>query len=246
MRTLLLMAAALLATAQTAVAGERVDLALVLAVDVSRSVDDKEFELQRQGYAQAFTDPRVLHAIRAGPYRGIAVAYVEWAEASSQKLVIDWTVIRDDEGAAEFADRLRVEPRSFRGWTSISAAIDFSVKHFANTDIVADRRAIDVSGDGTNNSGRDVGAARDDALAAGITINGLAIINENPSVGAFSHVQPPEGLPEYYRRNVVGGPGAFVIVVEDFASFAEGITKKLISEIAGTPAAAQSLATAPE
>src|SRR5438552_12954152 len=98
MRILLVAVAAVLALAQAAAAGERVDLALVLAVDVSRSIDDKEFELQRQGYARAFMDPRVLHAIRSGPYRGIAVAYVEWAEATAQKLVIDWSVIRDDEG----------------------------------------------------------------------------------------------------------------------------------------------------
>jgi hypothetical protein len=245
MRAAALVLAALLGLARPAVAQEHVDLALVLAVDVSRSIDDAEFELQRKGYAQAFMDPRVLQAIRSGPNRGIAVAYVEWAEASAQKLVVDWTVIRDDEAATAFSERLLSAPRSFRGWTSISAAIDFAVNTFDRASAVADRRAIDVSGDGTNNSGREVTAARDDALAAGITINGLAIINDNPSPGAFSHVQPPEGLPEYYRRNVIGGPGSFLIVVEDFGSFAEGITKKLIAEIAAAPPSLPSLAALP-
>lgn len=217
-------------------AEDAVDLALVLVVDVSRSVDDDEFQLQRQGYAAAFTDPRVLQAIRGGPIGRIAVSFVEFAASSQIKTVIDWTVLRDGETAGGFADQLQKLPRSFAGFTSISGGIDAAVKLLKTVPVQADRLAMDVSGDGTNNSGRDVTAARDDAIAAGIVINGLAIVNEHPSNYTFAHVQPPEGLQEYYRRNVIGGPGSFVLVVHDFRTFAEAMTKKLVSEIAAGPA----------
>jgi hypothetical protein len=130
-------------------------------------------------------------------------------------------------------------PRSFYGWTSISAAIDFSVKRLQNSGIESERHAIDVSGDGTNNSGRSVASARDDAVAQGIVINGLPIINSSPTTFNPEHTHPSGGLAEYYRQNVIGGPGAFHIVVEGFDTFAEGITKKLISEIANLPPAAR-------
>jgi Protein of unknown function (DUF1194) len=211
---------------------ETVDLAIVLPADVSRSVDDDEFKLQRQGYAAAVTDPSVLRAIAAGQHGGIALCFIEWSGPEEQQVVAEWTVIRDGESAASFAATLLTAPRSFVGRTSISAAIDFSRAYVAKLGLGAERRIIDISGDGTNNSGRPAPDARDEAVAAGFTINGLAIINEHPNPGYFAHTQPPEGLPEYYRQNVIGGPGSFLIVVQDFHSFGEAITNKLVSEIA--------------
>jgi hypothetical protein len=218
-------------------AAELVDLALVLAADVSRSIDEQEFQLQRQGYAAALTSPRVLQAITSGAFRGIAVTYVEWSTDHEQRIVVDWTVVRDEEAAATVAAAILAAPRPFAARTSISAAIDFSMRHFDRAGVEAVRHVIDVSGDGTNNSGRAVIDARDAAVAAGATINGLAIINERliADGGSFvrNHVSPPEGLPEYFRRNVIGGPGAFLMQVQGFNTFTEAITNKLVNEIAG-------------
>jgi len=216
-------------------AAETVDVALVLAADVSRSIDSGEFDLQRKGYAAGITSPKVLAAIQAGVHQAIAVCFVEWSGPEEQMVVVKWTVIRDDEAAAEFASNLLSAPRSFTGRTSISAGIDFAVQQLAESGVNADRRIIDVSGDGTNNAGRAVSDARDDAVAAGITINGLAIINDRPAGYFFAHTQPPEGLPAYYRNNVVGGTGAFLQVMQDFSTFGDAITNKLLTEIAGIP-----------
>jgi hypothetical protein len=217
---------------------EPVDLAVVLAVDVSRSIDEQEFQLQRQGYAAALTNPRVLQAIHAGPLRAVAVTYVEWSNDEEQKTVVDWTVLRDGETAGTFAQAILAAPRAYSGRTSISGAIDYGVRAFARSGVEATRRVIDVSGDGTNNSGVPPTVARDAAVAAGVTVNGLAIINERPEgVYAQYHVRPPEGLPEYYRQNVIGGPGSFLLQVEGFGTFADAITQKLVSEIAGLPPA---------
>ena len=215
---------------------ETVDVALVFAADVSRSIDDDEFKLQRQGYAAAVTNPRVLQSIASGQHGAIAICFVEWSGPEEQQVVVEWTVVRDGESAAAFAATLLAAPRSFVGRTAISAAIDFSRAYLAKTGVLAERRVIDVSGDGTNNSGRPVLDARDEAVAAGITINGLAIINEHPNPGYFAHTQPPEGLPEYYRQNVIGGPGAFLLQVQDFSTFGDAIANKLVSEIAAAPA----------
>ena len=215
---------------------ETVDVALVLAADVSRSIDAGEFKLQRQGYAAAITSPKVLSAIQAGTHRAIALCFVEWSGPEEQAVVAKWTIIRDGESAAEFANSLMEQPRSFSGRTSISAGIDFAVAQLAASGIVSERRVIDVSGDGTNNAGRDVGSARDEAVAAGVTINGLAIINERPAGYFFAHTQPPEGLPAYYQNNVVGGAGSFLLVVKDFSTFGEAMTNKLLTEIAARPA----------
>jgi hypothetical protein len=228
--------AALLSIGAPMARAEKVDVALVLAADVSRSIDDDEFKLQRQGYAAAITNPRVLHAIAAGQGGAIAICFVEWSGPEEQQVIADWTVIRDGESAAAFAATLLAAPRAFVGRTALSAALDFSRAYLAKVGAAAERRIIDVSGDGTNNSGRSVRDARDEAVAAGVTVNGLAIINEHPNPGYFAHTQPPEGLPEYYRQNVVGGAGAFLMVVQDFNSFGEAITNKLINEIAGSAA----------
>ena len=217
-------------------AAEQVDLLLVLAADVSRSVDQKKFQLQREGYAAAITDARVLKAITSGTNGRIAVSFVEWSGVGAQKVVIDWTVVGDAEAAHRFSDQLAEAPRSFADRTSISGGIDFSASMLERAPFEANRRTIDVSGDGTNNSGRDVTGARDEAVAKGITINGLVILSERPMSWNPDHTNPPGGLEAYYRNNVIGGPGAFVVVAEDFNSFGQAIVKKLIAEIAELPA----------
>ncbi|MEY2517788.1 MAG: hypothetical protein QOJ89_5146 [bacterium] len=216
-------------------AAEEVDLLLVFAADVSRSVDQPKFQLQREGYAAAIADKRVLEAITTGRNKRIAVAFVEWSGVSSQKVVIDWTLVDGPEAAKKFGDQLVELPRSFAERTSISGGIDFAMGLLRQAPYQSARRTIDVSGDGTNNSGRDVTLARDEAVAAGVTINGLVILSERPMAWNPEHTNPPGGLANYYRNNVVGGPGAFVIVAEDFNSFGQAIVKKLIAEIAELP-----------
>jgi hypothetical protein len=216
---------------------ETVDLLLVLAADVSRSIDDVEFNLQRKGYAAAITDPRVLRAISGGRNHAIAITFIEWSGAADQNVIVDWTVVRDEEAAGGIAATMLAAPRSFLGRTSISAAIDYALERFAVAPAQADKRIIDVSGDGTNNSGRPVTEARDQAIASGVTVNGLAIINTQANPGYAFHTQPPGGLPKYYEENVIGGPGAFLLQVENFDTFAEAMTRKLVTEIAGAPPA---------
>jgi hypothetical protein len=229
----LISAAALLALLifSAGASAQNTDLLLVLAADVSRSIDEGEFDLQRKGYAAALTDPRVLAAIRGGTNGTIAVCFVEWSGAGEQLVVADWTLIHDEEDAGVVAATILAAPRSFMGRTSISGAIDFAMERFAAATPHSNRHIIDVSGDGTNNSGRPVTEARDQAVAEGITINGLAIINDRPNPGYAFHTQPPGGLPEWYRQNVIGGQGAFLRVVDDFRSFADAMTNKLVSEI---------------
>src|SRR5207302_6733957 len=221
---------------------ETVDLLLVLAADVSRSIDDGEFNLQRKGYAAAMTDPRVLRAIVGGRKHAIAVTFIEWSGAADQNVVVDWTVVRDEEAAASVAAAMLAAPRSFLGRTSISAAIDFAMERFAAAPAEADKRIIDISGDGTSNAGRAVTEARDQAVAAGVTINALAIINTQANPGYAFHTQPPGGLPKYFEENVIGGPGAFLFTVDNFGTFAEAITRKLVTEISGTPGGTQTAA----
>ena len=216
-------------------ASERVDLLLVLAADVSRSVDQAKFQLQREGYAAAISHPRVLKAITSGPNRRIAVCFVEWSGVGAQKVVIEWTLVGDAAAARRVGDQLLESPRSFADRTSISGAIDFAVTLFDRAPYESARRAIDVSGDGTNNAGRDVTTARDEAVAKGITINGLVILTDTPMPWNPEHTNPPGGLANYYRDNVIGGPGAFVVIAENFDSFGEAIIKKMITEIAALP-----------
>ena len=207
------------------------DLEVILAADVSRSIDDAEFELQRKGYAAALTDPRVLTAIHGRTNGAVGVCFIEWSGEEDQQVVVDWTEIRDEEDAGSVAAAIIAAPRSFMGRTSISAAIDFAMARFAAAKWQANRRIIDISGDGTNNSGRPVTEARDQAIASGVTINGLAIINDRPNLGYSAHTQPPGGLPLYYKQNVIGGANAFLLVVEDFNSFADAMANKLAKEI---------------
>ena len=179
-------------------------------------------------------DPRVLNAIHGRPGGSIGICFIEWSGEEEQRVVVDWTAIRDEEDAGVVAASILAAPRSFMGRTSISSGIDFAVVQFARSKWQVKRRIIDISGDGTNNSGRPVTDARDQALAQGVTINGLAIVNDKPNPGYAFHTQPPGGLPEWYRQNVIGGPGAFLRVVEDFHSFADAMTNKLVSEIAAS------------
>lgn len=227
-------AIAAMATGGGARAEVPVDLELVLAVDVSGSMDTEEAILQRQGYLDALVHPDVIRAIEGG-YRGaIAVAYVEWAGAGHRTLIADWAEVGDAASARAFAANIGEAPITRGMYTSISNAIDVAVPMFAGNGFNGGRRVIDISGDGANNEGRLVTLARDAAVAAGITINGLPIVNDR--VNPFGRRQIPD-LDLYYRYCVIGGPGAFMVVAEGFGSFAEAIRRKLVSEIAGLPPA---------
>jgi hypothetical protein len=199
-----------------------VDLALVLAIDVSRSVNMERFMLQRDGYAGAFRDAAVIDAIRGGEHHAIAVTIVEWSGADQQRQVIPWSVITDRASSEHFAAAVSEADRVFDGSTSISGGLGFSAPLFATSGFAATRRIIDVSGDGSNNSGRPVTAVRDAVVAQGITINGLPILTLEST------------LDTYYQDNVIGGPGAFVEVAENYDSFPKAVLAKLIKEIATT------------
>ena len=214
---------------------EQVDLLLALAADVSRSVNTEKFQLQRNGYAAAITDPRVLEAIGTGRFGQIAICYIEWSGANHHALVVDWTIVRDAQSAGEFAALLAETPRAFADRTSISGGIDFAMEQLQRAPHEARRQTIDVSGDGTNNSGREVTDARDEAIGKGVTINGLVILTEQPLSWNAEHTNPEGGLEAYYRTHVIGGPGAFVAVAKGFDSFGQAIINKLIAEIAAVP-----------
>jgi hypothetical protein len=197
-----------------------VDLALVLAVDVSSSVSTERWELQKQGYAAAFRSREIVDAIASGPAGTIAVTLVEWSGSTEQRQVIGWTMLGDAASALSFAAAITEAPRAFAGSTSVSGAIDFSVRLLEGLPFQAMRRVIDVSGDGSSNDGRSANLARDEAAGRRITVNGL------PILGAEAN------LDGYYREQVVGGPGAFVVVAADYNSFAAAVLKKLVLEIA--------------
>ena len=212
-------------------AEEAVDLELVLAIDVSRSVDTLEAQLQRQGYVAAFLNPLVMDAVSSGFLRRIAVMYFEWAGYGHTKIIVDWTLIDGEASARAFAAKLAEVPLQSARRTSISSAIDFAVPSFDGNGLEGTRRVIDISGDGANNLGRLVTEARDQAIAAGVTINGLPIMNGRPSFSGW------RGLPDldlYYVNCVIGGPGAFVVVANGVKDYASAILRKLILEIAGT------------
>ena len=229
---ILVLVALVLVSTQPVLAAEHVDLLLVLSSDVSRSVDHPKFLLQREGYAAAISDPLVMEAIKSGPHQRIAVCFVEWSGFGAQKLVIDWTMIDGPGAARKFGDQLLELPRAFADRTSISGGIEFAATQLERAPFEGSRRTIDVSGDGTNNAGRDVKLARDETIAKGIVINGLVILSDRPVPWNAEHTNPPGGLEKYYQDNVIGGPGAFVLVAENFNSFGRAIIKKLIAEIA--------------
>ena len=215
--------------------GLPVDLELILAVDCSGSVDEVEAQLQREGYIAALTSDRVLNAIRSGENRRIGVAYIEWAGETYQRTIVDWTIIEDAATAKAVADKIAASPYMAIRWTSISAAIDYSVALFQKSPFESPRRVIDISGDGKNNNGRDVVSARDGAVAAGITINGLPILNSREGAwgsGIRGFPSDPD-LDTYYQNFVIGGPGSFMVPAESFDTFSQAIQSKLIREVAG-------------
>lgn len=219
---------ALLATAPARADAEvEVDLALVLAVDVSRSMDNEEQVLQREGYVEAFRSEVVHNAIRNGMVGRIAVTYMEWSGPGQQTVVMPWTLIEDGQGSRAFADRLGRAPIGRIFSTSISGAIDFGVALFRQSNVTALRRVIDVSGDGPNNTGRIVTLARDEAIAQGIVINGLPFMVKQPT--GFGDI---ENLDHYYEDCVIGGPGSFSIPIRDKTQISEATRNKIVREIA--------------
>ncbi|WP_109096448.1 DUF1194 domain-containing protein [Azospirillum sp. TSH64] len=209
-----------------------VDVELVFAVDVSGSVDPDEAKLQRNGYVQALLNPKVQAAIRGGPFGRISATYVEWAGESHQHTVVGWTELSDPASIERFAASVAEAPMMTEQWTSISAVIDYAVPLFGNNGFEGTRRVIDISGDGENNRGRPVEEARDAAVARGITINGLPILNDRPNPWGGA---APNDLEAYYREHVIGGPGAFLVPARDFDAFADAILSKLLLEVSGVP-----------
>jgi len=214
-----------------AAAQQAVDLELLLAADGSGSIDDAELAFQRDGYARAITSPLVLDAILSGYNRRIAIAYVEWGGADSQEIIVDWTLVDGPETAAKFANALRSRPRAAWGWNSISNAIAFGQRMIETNDFEGFRKIIDVSADAGQFGGMPLPLARAEALAAGITINGLAILRAGsgrPGLGGAS-------LETFFEYQVIGGFGAFVITADSETSFAEAVRNKLLLEIAAGP-----------
>lgn len=222
---------AILATLFSPVAAhaQLVDLELVIAVDISGSIDDDEAVLQRQGYIKALRHPAVIDAITRGQRRAIAVTYMEWAGGHHQRVLVPWTLVDSAKAANDVANMLEVEPISINVWTSISGAISGGVELFKKSPFSGSRRVIDVSGDGANNDGENVAKARDRAVAGGYIINGLPIVNDRPSRYGRRQIKD---LDLYYADCVIGGPGAFLIVANGFDDYARAVQRKLILEIA--------------
>ncbi len=225
---LLILGAALLALAVAPApsgAGTPVDLELMLAIDTSGSVDPWEFKLQLQGVAAAFRDPEVQAAIEGATPNGLAAALVQWSGPGEQIMAVDWTKIVDARSAAGFAARIEAAGRQFMGRTGLADALEFGIAALATSPFDGYRKVIDLSGDGEPNDGRAPGAVRDAAVAAGITVNGLAVMTDVP------------GLDRYFRQHIVGGPGAFLMTAADYQDFVVAIRRKLLREIRGTPLA---------
>jgi hypothetical protein len=200
-----------------------VDLELVLAVDASGSVDAREFDLQTHGLAAAFREPDVIAAIEAYAPAGLAVALVQWSGRHQETVVVDWTRLDDAASAIAFARKIEASGRWLLGETAIADALEFSIGLLEHNQFAGTRRVIDISGDGPTNSGRVPDPVRDGAVAAGITINGLAIVNEVPILEA------------YYAQHVIGGPDAFVLSARTYDDFARALRLKLLREIEGAP-----------
>jgi len=213
----------------TPVRAASVDLALVLAVDMSGSIDAREARLQRQGYIQALTSREVVNAISSGPLGRIVVTYVEWSDLADQRVIVDWTLVKDLATASSVAAAIETAPFRPGRRTALGEALMFSMARFKDSPYKATRRVIDVSGDGQSNVGLPAWLARNKIVAAGITINGLPILSTNPSTGA---VRRGGALDDYYLERVVGGPGAFVIAARNFRDFGRAIQQKLLKEIA--------------
>jgi len=212
--------AALLMAASPAPAADTVDVELILAVDVSLSMSPDELEIQRHGYAAALTDDKVIDAIKDGTNGRIAVSYFEWAGSTSHHVIVPWTIIANRADAERVAARLSAMPPNSARRTSIASALEFATDLFAESPYRGLKRVIDVSGDGSNNRGRDVREARDEAVRAGVIINGLPIVSLEYD------------LDKYYFNNVIGGPGSFIVPADSYDNFAQAVLRKLILEIA--------------
>ena len=212
-------------------AAQVVDLELVLAVDTSSSVSAEEFDLQMHGLANAFRHPDVLAAIEAAGDLGVAVALIQWSDTRKQFTAVDWSLVRGSAASEAFAQEIDRTPRILiGGGTAIGGALNFSLTSILNNAYEGRRKVIDISGDGRTNQGENPELARDLAVAAGVTINGLTILNEDPVID------------RYYYSHVIGGTGAFVLTANDYESYALAILSKLIREIAGVPVAVLLLA----
>jgi hypothetical protein len=233
-RTALVGSFAALAGASPARAAAPVDLQLVMAVDVSRSIDEVEAELQRRGYIEAMTSERVIDAILSGENRRIAVCYVEWAGTHYQQTVIDWMLIDSAQAGRRFSEKLAESPRTSQSWTAVGQGLIYSAKRFEDAPYTSKRRVIDISGDGRTNDGPPAELVRDRLVADGFVINGLPVMMNRTNYG-----RPADAaLDKYYEENVVGGPGSFMIVAATFDDFGRAVRSKLIREISGreTPA----------
>ena len=222
---ILLIFAALPAAAQDI----EVDLQLFLAVDVSRSMSDRELEIQRRGYAEALTSDEVVAAVGRGYLGRIALTYVEWANAGSQRVIVDWTLIETRADLNAFANKLTVRLEDGLRRTSISSVITYAAQDFDRNGFSSLQRVIDISGDGPNNSGPPVDLARDAAVAKGVVINGLPLMTRE---GQDLRWHMPD-LDEYYKSCVIGGPGAFVVPVFNWEQFPIAVRRKLVLEMAG-------------
>jgi hypothetical protein len=211
---------------------EPVDVELILAVDVSLSMSPEELAIQRDGYAAAFTSDQVIQAIKDGVHGKIAVTYMEWAGATVQHVIVPWTVVSNRQEAEAIADRLTLNPPNSARRTSISGALAFAGALFDESPFRGMKRVIDISGDGPNNQGGRIAPVRDALVAKGITINGLPLMTS----GGYSSVYDIADLDIYYERCVIGGPGAFMISVNDWAQFPEAVRRKLVLELARRPA----------
>ena len=226
-RTALVGSLAALAAPLPVRAATPVDLQLVLAVDVSRSIDEVEAELQRRGYVEALTNDRVIDAILSGEHKRIAVCYTEWAGTHYQMVVIDWSLIDSAGAARRFADKLAEAPRTSQSWTAVGAALAFAAQRFENSGYSSRRHVIDISGDGRTNDGPPAELVRDKLVAEGFVINGLPVMMNRQNYG-----RPQDAnLDKYYEENVIGGPGSFMIAAANFDDFGRAVRSKLIREI---------------
>jgi len=216
----------ILLTGLSASAQDRVDIALVLAVDTSRSVDDKEYRLQMAGLAEAFRDPSVQYSITTAAPQGMVITLLQWSDAGRQVQAVPWTLLTSIEDVQHLADTISATPRAMKGGkTALGEALMVSIDLIEELGLNPRRKVIDISGDGGSNDGRLPKVARDRAREAGIIINGVAILNEEPR------------LNHYFRTDVIVGTGAFIITATDYVDFARAIRMKLLREIMGTPIA---------
>ena len=229
LRNLLALLILILTPAQLASEPIKVDLELVITTDVSRSIDEEEARLQREGVTAALRSPYVLAAIQSGYHKQIAISYVDYSSRAFNEIIVDWRIIKDKASAEGFANTLISEPLTFGRRTSISDALELAAQMIGENNFVGRHRVIDIAGDGPNNHGRLVEDVRRDVVRKGITINGLPIVNNNPGFGTRFNL--PD-LDKYYRGCVIGGTGAFLVIAKDFPDFARVIRRKLIFEIA--------------